>query len=207
MSQYSLKVSISDSALKTIYAASQKLVLVKTVQGNAGNPVTWVTTLPFQNNLIEWKDEYLVYIARQEAANGASISKLSETEATDGVTYDALDGTFGNAHTSSAVGKNTYGIRNRMNQYSYLTVGMAVSAKVNGEERKGNPINAVVLPYNHTAAMTPIERIGVYLSADTDDGLVQTREFSNMLTVEYRNGESAHSVRYDEESGIFVLAD
>lgn len=207
MSNYKLNIDFSDEALRTIYLAGQKLALVKTVKGDAGQQVTWVATLPFQSNVIEWKNEYMLYTARQEASNGATIKKLSEVEATDGCIYDIIDGTFGNAHTDPAVQRNTYGARNEMNQYPYLTVGMAVSATVNGEMKKGNPINAVILPYNHTAVMSPIERVGIFLAADTDDGMVQTRDFSNTLIVEYRGSETEHSVRYDDASGIFVIAD
>lgn len=207
MSSYKLNISFSDKALRTIDKTKQKLALVKTVQGDAGQQVTWVATLPFQTNVIEWKNVYMLYTARQEASNGATIKKLSEVEATDGCIYDIIDGTFGNAHTDAAVQRNTYSARNEMNQYPYLTVGMAVSATVNGEMKQGNPINAVVLPYNHTAVMSPIERVGIFLAADTDDGMVQTREFSNILTVEYRGSETEHSVRYDDASGIFVIAD
>ncbi len=207
MSNYNLKISFSKEALTTIYAAGQKLVLVKAVEGDAGNPVAWLSTLPFEENTVEWKEEYMLYTARQEITSGAKISKLSEANATDGVVYDVVDGSFGNAHTSSTVGKNTYGVRNQMNQYPYLTVGMAVSATVNGEERKCNPVNAVVLPYNHTAAMSPTERVGIFLAANIDDGMVQTKKFSNMLTIEYTGNETEHTVRYDEKAGIFVVAD
>lgn len=207
MSSYVLNISFSSEALPTIYRAKQRLALVKTVQGNAGQRVTWVSTLPFEDNVIEWKNDYLLYTARQEAANGATIKKLSEVSATDGCIYDVVDGTFGNARPDASVGKNCYGAHNLMNQYPYLTVGMAVSATVNGEEKKGNPINAVILPYNHTAVMSPIERVGIFLAADIDDGMVQTTEFSNILTIEYRGNETVHSVRYDENSGIFVTAD
>ena len=208
MPNYKLNIDFSDEALRTIYAAGQKLALVKTVTGDAGQQVTWVATLPFQTNVIEWKNEYMLYAAGHEASNGATIKKLSEVETTDdGCIYDFIDGTFGNAHTDPAVQRNTYGARNEMNQYPYLTVGMAVSATVNGEMKKGNPINAVDLPYNHTAVMSPIESVGIFLATDIDDGMVLTREFGNSLTVEYRGSETEHSVRYDDTSGIFVIAD
>ena len=207
MSSYKLNISFSDEALRTIYTAGQKLALIKTVQGDAGQMVTWVATLPFQSNVIEWKNEYMLYTARQEATNGTTIKKLSEVDATDGFIYEIEKGLLGGAHTDSSVKANSYAAHNKMDQYPYLTVGMAVSAKVNGEEKKGNPINAVVLPYNHTAVMSPIERVGIFLAADIDDGVVQTKEFSNILTVEYKGSETEHSVRYDETSGIFVTAD
>lgn len=207
MSHYKLNISFSNAALDVIQAAGQKLALVKTVQGNGGNLVTWVSTYPFQSNVITWSNEYAVYATRQEQSNGAMISKLSETDASDSYVYD-----FGNTNrfdkisSSSVVSANQYAICNKNQKYPLLTFGLAVTALVNGEERKANPINAVTLPYNHTAVMSPIERVGIFLATDIDDGMVQTKEFSNMLMMEYKDGETELSARYDETNGIFVPA-
>lgn len=207
MSRYKLNISFSDKALHSIYKAGQRLALIKMVQGNAGRLVTWVTTLPFESNIVEWQNDYMLYSSKQEELNGATITKLSEVSATDGFIYDFTSGSFGNAHADEAVGANQYAVCNKMSQYPDLSFGLAVTAKVNGQERKANPINAVPLLYMHTAVMSPIEKVGVFLAANIDDGMVQTREFSNTIIVEYQGEEIEHSVRYDESKGIFVSAD
>lgn len=75
MSNYKLNVSFSENALRTIYAAGQKLAIVKSVEGDKGNAVIWVATLPFLSNEIEWENNYQLYASRQEAMHGATISK------------------------------------------------------------------------------------------------------------------------------------
>lgn len=204
MSNYKLNVSFSDEALKTIYAAGQKLAIVKSVEGDSGSPVVWVATLPFGNNEVEWQNNYQLYASRQEAMHGATISKLSEIAGITELIYDFKDGIFQNAHPSNMAGANEYGIHNVMSEYASLTFGLAEAVKVNGETQAGKPINAILLPYNHTAVMSPIEKIQVFLANDIDDGVVQTKEFSNKIELVYSGNETEKTIRYDEQKGLFV---
>ena len=204
MSKYKLNVTISDAALQTIYGAKQKLAIVKAVAGNSGAPVVWVSTLPFESNVIEWENEYQIYASREEAMHGATISKLSETAGITNLSFDFKDGIFQNAQPSQMVGANEYGIHNAMDAYSCLTFGLAEAVRVNGELQPGKPINAVLLPYNHTAAMSPIEKIQVFLAGDINDGVVHTRELSNAIELTYEGNDIEKSIRYDETKGIFV---
>lgn len=204
MSNYKLNVSFSDEALKTIYAAGQKLAIVKSVEGDCGNPVVWVATLPFENNEIEWQNNYQLYASRQEAMHGATISKLSETAGITELTYDFKDAVFQNAQPGNSVGKNEYGVHNTMSSYASLTFGLAEAVRVNGETQTGKPINAILLPYNHTAVMSPVEKIQVFLANDIDDGVVQTREFSNKIELVYGKNETEKTIKYDETKGLFV---
>ncbi len=204
MSKYSLNITFSDAALDTIYRAGQKLAAVKTVEGDGGEPVIWVATLPFESNTIEWENNYELYASREESMHGATIKKLSETEGITNLAFDFQDGAFKSARTSKAVGSNEYGIHNAMDAYACLTFGLAEAVRVNGELQSGKPINAILLPYNHTAVMSPVEKVRVFLSNSIDDGVVQTREFSNSIEVTYTGNESEKSIRYDETKGIFV---
>jgi len=204
MSHYKLNINFSDEALKTIYSAKQRLALVKSVEGDSGKPVIWIATSPFEFNEVEWSSEYEIYASRQEARNGATISKLSETTAIDRLRYDFKNGVFQNAHTEGRIENNQYGVRNMMDEYDRLTFGLAASAVVNGKKELGKPINANTLPYNHTAVMSPVEKVSVFLAADTDDGVVQTNAYSNMIQLVYRGNEIEKSIRYDMEKGMFV---
>ena len=206
MSHYKLNVNFSDTGLKSIYGAGMKLAIVKSVEGNSSVPVIWVSTLPFENNTIEWEQEYQVYASRQEIMHGATISKLSETLGITNLAFDFKAGIFQNAHPDSAVGENEYGIHNAMNEYPALTFGLSEAVRVNGELQKGKPINAVSILYNCTAAMSPIEKVQVFLTNDINDGVVHTREFSNSIEVIYENNDVEKSIRYDESKGIFVPA-
>lgn len=91
-----------------------------------------------------------------------------------------------------------------MSDYASLTFGLAEAVRVNGEVQTGKPINAIILPYNHTAVMSPVEKIQVFLANDIDDGVVQTREFSNRIELVYSGNETEKTIRYDETKGMFV---
>lgn len=206
MSNYELEINFTDDALKAIYAAGEKLVLTKEVAGNKGKEVCWISILPFLKNTIKWSEEYMLYASKEEAMNGATIEKLSDVDAISEVIYDFESAVFDNAHSSASVGQNEYGLSNLMNQYPYLTFGLAQKATVNGTNTEGRPINAVTLPYNHTATFSPIEKVSVFLANDIDDGMVITKEFSNTIEIAYSGTEVKKAIAYDTTRGMFIPA-
>lgn len=206
MSNYKLNIDFSDEALEVLYTASQNLCITKEVAGESGKSVLWVSTLPFNHNTIEWNEDYMLYASRKEAMNGAVISKLSDAEGVNGVCLKFESAQFKEAEISDEVGANEYGVHNAMQQYSFLTFGLAQTVTVNDTKMTGRPINAVTLPYNHRAAMAPIERLKVFLAAELDNGVVITREFSTAINVEYRGNDTEKSIKYDYQKGIFVPA-
>lgn len=54
------------------------------------------------------------------------------------------------------------------------------------------------------AVMSPIEKIQVFLANDIDDGVVQTKEFSNRIELTYSGNENEKTIKYDEQKGLFV---
>jgi len=204
MSYYKLNITFPDDALNTIYAAKQKLALVKSVEGDSGEPVIWIATAPFENNVVEWNNEFQLYSSRQEAKNGATIKKLSETKAIENHTFDFKDAVFQSSQSEDKIGANKYGVHNSMSEYASLTFGLAASVSVNGKKEGGKPINAILLPYNHTAVMSPVEKVSVFLASDIDDGVVQTKGYSNMIQLIYSGNQTEKSIRYDTSKGMFV---
>lgn len=206
MSKYKLNINFTEEALKVIYSAHQRVALTKAVQGNVGKSVIWVATLPFERNMIEWEENYMLYSSREEVQNGASIKKLSDTTAIDNVVYEFDSAVFQNAKPSDCVSANEYAVHNAMDNYESLTFGLAQEVKVNGQTKKGNPINALTLPYNHTAVMAPVEKVRVFLANSVDDGIVMSKQFSNAIEVEFRGGETEKTITYDCEKGMFIPA-
>lgn len=207
MSSYKLNINFTEEALKVIYAAHQKLALTKAVAGNTGKSVVWVSTLPFARNVIEWKENYMLYSSMEEVQNGANIKKLSDATAIDNVVYDFSSAVFQNAKSSECVSVNEYAVHNAMAQYDSLTFGLAQEVKVNGQTKEGNPINALTLPYNHTAVMSPVEKVKIFLANSVDDGIVLSKQFSNAIEVEFRGNETEKTITYDCEKGMFIPAD
>lgn len=204
MSLYRLNIKFTEDGLDVIYKAHQRLTLTKAVEGSAGKSVIWVATLPFKSNAIEWTDDYMLYSSVDEVQNGASISKLSDTTANDNVVYDFANTTFQNAKPADCVSINEYAVSNTMHQYDNLTFGLAQEVKVNGMVKQGNPINALTLPYNHTAVMKPIEKVRVFLANSVDDGIVMSKQFDNAIEVEFHDDETEKTITYDCKKGMFV---
>jgi hypothetical protein len=207
MSNYKLNINFTEEALQVIYKAHQKLALTKAVEGNVGKSVIWVATLPFKSNVVEWTENYMLYSSREEVMNGASIKKLSDTVAIDNVVYDFDSAIFQNAKPSDCVSVNEYAVHNTMAQYDSLTFGLAQEVKVNGQTKQGNPINALTLPYNHTAVMSPVEKVKIFLANSVDDGIVMSKQFSNAIEVEFRDSETEKTITYDVEKGMFIPAE
>lgn len=207
MSKFKLNINFTEEALKVIYKAHQKLAITKAVEGNVGKAVIWVATLPFKSNVVEWAQNYMLYSSREEVMNGASIKKLSDTVAIDNVVYDFDSAVFQNAKPSECVGVNEYAVHNAMDSYDSLTFGLAQEVVVNGQTKQGNPINALTLPYNHTAVMAPVEKVRIFLANSVDDGIVMSKQFSNAIEVEFRGDETEKTITYDCEKGMFIPAE
>ena len=58
--KYTLNLEFSDDQLNTIYAANQKVTLVKKIGADQGS-VAWITFQPFKSNTVVWDTDYEVY--------------------------------------------------------------------------------------------------------------------------------------------------
>lgn len=207
MSNYKLNIHFTEKALKDIYAEHQRLALTKEVLGNKGKSVVWVSTLPFVRNTIEWEENYIIYSSVEEVHNGANIEKLSDVTAIDNVVYDFSSAVFRNPKPSDCVNANEYAVHNAMDRYDSLTFGLAQEVKVNGRAQKGNPINALPLPYNHTAVMSPTGKVKIFLASSVNDGIVMSKQFSNAIEVEFCGDETEKTITYDYEKGMLIPTD
>jgi hypothetical protein len=57
---YTLKLVIDETSLNLIEKAKQKIVLAKQVDAEVPD-VAWIVFAPFQNNIVEWTDEFGLY--------------------------------------------------------------------------------------------------------------------------------------------------
>ncbi|MBP3474949.1 MAG: hypothetical protein J6K48_01300 [Lachnospiraceae bacterium] len=203
MSNYELNIDFKESDLSMIYAAGEKVVVVKHTAGDQDKQVAWLTFKPFAHNTIQWQENYAVYASDTELQGGAAINKLSDKEAATKVVYGFDKGYFGTATPCNDLEENSYGIKNDMAGYPLLTFGLAQDVTVNGRAFANNPINAISIPYGQSANMTPIEKVDVYLRKDVDDGTVISHIMSVALPVTYGEGENVHSIEYDGSIGKF----
>ena len=203
--KYELNISLTESVLDTIAKAHQRIILVKHTAGDNDTPVAWVGFKPWMNNTVEWENNFAIYASNTEVRSGATISKLSDKQAATGECYAFSEGYFHKPVSGENLPKNSYVIENQNDDTDGITVGLAQDVVVNGEAFERNPINAVFVPRGQFATMTPIERIDVYLKNDIVDSTVISHIQSKALTVEYGEGESVHTLKYNDVTGQFYL--
>lgn len=184
MPSYTLNIEFDNAGLDKLTGAQQTVTLVKAVAG--GRPTTWLTFFPQQSNTVTWTDVYSVYSSTTAINHGAKIITASSSVADGGKTYKLSSGHFDSGTTDLDAG--TYGVFNNdhrltINGIEMVTAGLYQGAVVNGESTTG-PLNAVGLPFNQTAQFTPVEKIQVFSSYHTDNGLVISSVMSHALTVD-----------------------
>jgi hypothetical protein len=74
---------------------------------------------------------------------------------------------------------------------------------VNGTAFANHPINAIVVPRGHSAVMTPVEEIDVFLEANIDNSTVLSRIDSKSLSLAYSGDTVEITVKYDPVNGVF----
>lgn len=203
MSKFKLNIYFDDLDAKTTHQAKQLVTILK--QTNDPSEVAWVSFMPFTKNTVKWGVDYALYSTCQQIESGATIDKLTDISASDGLLYDFENCIFQNPRADHSIAPNTYGLTNKMNEYEYLTFGLAQDVVVNGEAHPNHPINAVTVPKNHTCIMSPKEVITVFLEANIEDSMVLTKTKSNKLTISFENGETEKNIKYNNSTGVFYL--
>ncbi|MDR1184531.1 MAG: hypothetical protein LBK67_07020 [Coriobacteriales bacterium] len=202
MSRYRLNINLEKSDLDAIYAAKQHVIIVKHT-AERKSAVAWVSFTPFEHNTVEWGGDFVLYASSGETQGGATISKLSERLGqceTDAI-FD--NGYFSVVRPNSAIGPNSYEVTNNDRDDAKLTFGLAQSVSVNGTAFVNHPINAVIVPRGHSAVLTPVEEIDVFLEANIDNSTVLSRIDSKSISLRYTGDTVELSIRYDPINGVF----
>lgn len=85
MSGNGMNHKFKEEDLKTITKARQKEVLVKHTTGDSDASVQWVSFHPWQNNTVEWENNFDIHSPNRESQSGAAINKCSDQSETEGV--------------------------------------------------------------------------------------------------------------------------
>ena len=200
MSSYQLTIQLATKDAHSINASQQKVTIIKEVAGSSGMKVAWVAFTPFENNVIEWKEEYGVYASTTEAQAGAEIIKTSAVNpATSGVFYPFETGAFDSPEGDAK--QNNYGIENKYSQQ--FTFGIAQSVTANGNKFNANPLNAVPVMSKEKATFTPIEKLTVFLQGQFNNGAIISDITSDALVVDMTSNPSV-TIHYDSSQGKFI---
>ncbi|MGB0523078.1 MAG: hypothetical protein ACPGJS_08965 [Flammeovirgaceae bacterium] len=205
MPKYQLNIDFESSDLKTIAQAGEQVILMKQTDG--GTPVAWVSIDPFNNNTVEWEENYALYASMTEVQNGATIHKLSDTEAKPMVVYPFTSyGAMGTAKADSSLTQGQYAVVNNYEKTDILTFGLAQGVQVNGTGYAYKPLNAQPVPKRQGATFIPLTEVVVFLDAKLEDGMVITEVRSRATTLTFGGNITDITVKYDSNSGLFVAA-
>lgn len=204
MSSYELDIQFTAEDTHTFNLSGQRLTLVKEVGGMPGTKVAWLAISPFQYNLITWEDQYGLYASTTEAADGATIYKVSDLEpASTGVIYPFKDGGFGLSNKENN-GSTSYGVENASREH--LIFGLAQSVTANGKYSGTNPLNALKVINNGTGKFTALEKIHIFLHREYKNGAIISEINSKALVVDLANTlDHTVTIHYDTNSGQFLI--
>lgn len=203
MPSYKLNILFDEqSDLQTIYQAKERLTLMK--QTEPGAQLAWIAFDPFMNNTVEWTDDYALYASKSIVESGATIERLADITASQQKVYAFQNGAFAEGQKSPELSPGQYQVDNNYTQEDWLTFGLAQHVQVNGTALPNRPINAVVVPRDHSAVFTPYEKIKVMLRASMRNSLVVSDVASNAITLTYGGGVTEHTIRYEASGGKFV---
>lgn len=202
MPSFELTVQFAAQDAQQVNADSQQVTIVKKVGGASGTPVVWVAFPPFENNQLDWEEQYGIYASTTSVQSGATIQKTSAVNpASSGVIYPFEQGAF-SPPDGSLASPNDYAIQNLSPRG--LTFGLAQSVTVNSNPFDANPLNAVPVLTQQKATFTAIEIISVFLHSQFNNGVVISEILGPPLEVDL-TGDPVQTIHYDPAQGKFVL--
>ncbi|MFI2609402.1 hypothetical protein [Kitasatospora sp. NPDC018619] len=216
MTEYTLKIEITDTGLNTIGNAQQSVCLAKDV-GTAGSTsntarTVWVKIDPGENNVVTWEEDYRIYASESKIVDGAQVSSTTRTR--DVVTLDycypfTKNNVFGEG-TEDKDGEGYYSLHNgsnwTINEERQVCSGLYQVSTVSGGGNDTNdqgPLNACYVPYNEKGRFAPEEVVYVWAQKVADTGVVKEKVTTDMLKVEYDTGETSKTVHYDDTDNVF----
>ncbi len=208
MANYRLEIMFNNDDLQMIFMAKQMVVLIKHLKdASSSQKIAWSCFSPFQKNTIEWSTDYALYASTSSIKEGRPIVKVAEINAHSGTKFQFQNNTFTEVKSDINTMPDSYNLINRETQQKYITAGLAQSINENGIQHINQPINAVIVPINNIATLTPEEKLDLYLDSDVSSSIVLNQIESPKLTITYNEWETTHTVMYDGNIGQFVLVD
>lgn len=207
MPTYTLGLQFEDKGLKALSQTGQKVTIIKQKPGGAANSTAWITFTPQEENIITWKEKYSVFASTTNIQSGAVITTTSHTNAVGGSEYVFNNSGFFNPGIPGRTLLTNYQIQNRdpnlkVQNTAMVTAGLLQGASINGN-RVESPMCATAIMYNQLATFTPIEKIQIFTSSYSNNGIVISSVVGSALTVDYTTNLEAH-VQYNDQSNSFV---
>ena len=208
MPSYKLQLLIDQEVLPIIKAAGQRITLAKAVSGTSPN-VIWQAIDPFVSTEVQWEEQYGIYASTVQMANGATITKMSETgiPAVDGAYYTFTSATvFAGPFGGGNVPKGSYRVNNDVpfSAYPVLTFGLTQTALINQQPFARKPISATPVLSTQAVMMTPFTSIYIWMQSASRSETIITQIISNYSVAKFGGAVTDLVLKYDPNLGIFV---
>lgn len=204
---FNVKFLIDNKDLEIVRAAGQRVTLAKPVDGSSPN-VVWLSIDPFGSTDVQWTEEYGVYASNTQIAEGAQITKLSETgvPALDGAYYTFTSGAVFNGPFPGKVPSGSFGAQNDMPSSSYpvLTFGLTQDALVNQKVAQRKPLSATPVLATQFAKMTPYTIVYAWLQSQFASETIITQITGKSTKIKLGGGVNEMTLKYDAMLGVFV---
>ncbi|MDR1015776.1 MAG: hypothetical protein LBL86_12495 [Coriobacteriales bacterium] len=201
--KYRLTIDFDAADLDKIHENKQRVIIVKHTKEQK-SAVAWVSFDPLEHNTVGWGDAVVLYASSGEVQGGSKIITQSKIVGTPQIETVFDGGSFRLIRPDNTISPTSYEVTNQDMSESELIFGLAQSVTLNGTQTFPDyPINAVIVPQGHSAVMTPIEGIDVFLAANIDSSTVLSRIDSTSIALTYTEGTVELSIRYDPANGVF----
>lgn len=169
MSTYTVNISIDSASVAKLTQNGYKVGIAK--QNNPLNgvyPTTWLAITPFQNITVEYTLNYGLYVSDVYPDAGAVISLNANSGALIGNAYkfSSSDNAF---HQTGPTLPTTI----QLSVDKDWTCGLTLPSTVNGKQTL-SPLNAARVLSNTAANFTPVNKVYVYLTQTSNNGVVIT---------------------------------
>ena len=212
MPSYRLQLLIDPKDLPIVKTAGQRITLAKPVSAASPN-VIWQSIDPFTSTEISWEEQYGIYCSTVAVSDGATITKMSETEipAQDGSYYSFTPATVFNGPMSGGsppVARGSYKAINDVpySAYPVLTFGLTQTAMINQQPADRKPISATSVLATQSALMTPFTNIYVWLQSNFKSETIITQITGNHSVAKFGGAVDNITLKYDPNLGVFVSA-
>lgn len=199
MSTFSLNLQIDAASLNQILSANLQVVVARPIGGSPLN-VAWLAFRPFQQNSVEWGDDYSLFASQSSVAPGSTIQMMSMGAAQSGTLFRFADGSFSPAGSTAP---GTVGVVNSGPGGPPLTFGLAQNAVVNGQGVGSLAENAVQLFPNQQAAFGFTGATLVWVG-NGRSGTVISGAGPNATQVNFGGSVNSITLSYNAGSGRFV---
>jgi len=211
--KFTLKMLIDPADLSVIKTAGQRITLAKPVNAEDRISTVWLSIDPFQSTDVEWEEEYGIYASTTAIVDGASITKMSETDfpAADGKYYSFPSSALflGPSGGPSAPPLGTFKVFNDMpsSNYRALTFGLSQSAQVNKMPANRKPISASSVLATQFIEMTPFTNVYIWLQSYYQSETVITKVVGKYTVAKFGRDAFELTFKYDAQAGVFKPVD